>query len=204
MGKLLSNNIEAEEQRTGRNKETSINHTYIESGEFRKKFDSISDDKDLNKLIYTLAKKMLIHRSGTLYEDMYWIDYDDCDVVAKEINSRIERKIIYSDATKKVIEEYKQSQNKTLITIHSHPSSFPPSIDDFIANYDNDYSLGLVVCHNGSIFIYAASEAINRDYYNLVVADYIKDGYNDYEAQIRAINEIQKNFDIIFKEVVTL
>ena len=147
---------------------------------------------------------MLIHRSGTLYEDMYWIDYDECEVVAKEINSRIERKIIYSDATKKVIEAYKKSPDKTLITIHSHPSSFPPSIDDFMANYDNDYTLGLVVCHNGSIFMYAASEAINSDYYNLVVADYIKDGYNDYEAQIKAINELQKNFDIIFKEVVAL
>ena len=52
------------------NKETSINHTYIEGGEFRKKFDTISDDKELNKLIYTLAKQMLIHRSGTLYEDI--------------------------------------------------------------------------------------------------------------------------------------
>ena len=102
VGNLLSKGIEAEEQRTGRNKETSINHTYIEGGEFRKKFDSISDDKELNKLIYTLAKQMLIHRSGTLYEDMYW------------------------------------------------------------------------------------------------------DGYNDYEAQIKAINELQKNFDIIFKEVVAL
>lgn len=204
VGNLLSKGIEAEEQRTGRNKETSINHTYIEGGEFRKKFDSISDDKELNKLIYTLAKQMLIHRSGTLYEDMYWIDYDECEVVAKEIDSRIERKIIYSDATKKVIEAYKKSPDKTLITIHSHPSSFPPSIDDFMANYDNDYTLGLVVCHNGSIFMYAASEAINSDYYNLVVADYIKDGYNDYEAQIKAINELQKNFDIIFKEVVTL
>lgn len=70
--------------------------------------------------------------------------------------------------------------------------------------YDNDYTLGLVVCHNGSIFMYAASEAINSDYYNLVVADYIKDGYNDYETQIKAINELQKNFDIIFKEVVAL
>ena len=38
-----------------------------------------------------------------MHEDMYWIDYDECEVVAKEIDSRIERKIIYSDATKKTV-----------------------------------------------------------------------------------------------------
>lgn len=86
---------------------------------------------------------MLTHRNGTLYEDMYWIDYDECEVVAKEIDSQIERKIIYSDATKKVIDKYKNAPDKTLITIHSHPSSFPPSIDDFMANYDNDYEAPL-------------------------------------------------------------
>lgn len=204
MKKEIQRCAESEEQRTGRNKETVVNHTYIEGGEFRKKFDNISDDKKLNKLLYMLAKRMLLHRNGTLYEDMYWIDYDEIDVVAKEIDSQIERKIIYSSATKKVIETYKNASNKSLITIHSHPSSSPPSFDDFMANYDNDYTLGLVVCHNGSVFMYSASEYINSEYYNLVVADYIKAGYNDYEAQINAINELQENFDIMFKEVVAL
>lgn len=55
-----------EEQRYGRNKDTAINHAYISSGEYRKKFDQISDNKKLNKLLYQLAKTMLEHRSGTL------------------------------------------------------------------------------------------------------------------------------------------
>lgn len=201
---LLQKKLEAEEQRLGRNKDTMINRTYIKGGEFRKKFDFISNDSALNKLMYDLAKKILFHRSGSLFEDMYWIDYDECVVVAKETDSLIERKIIYSEATKKVIENYKNSPEKTLITLHSHPSSFPPSIDDFMANFNNDYSLGVIVCHNGSIFMYAANERINSDYYNLVVVDYIKAGYNDYEAQMDAIKELQKNFDIMFKEVVVL
>ena len=65
-----------EKQRYGRNKETIINHSFINSGEYRKKFDEISDDKELNRKIYQIAKKMLMHRSGTLLEDMYWIDID--------------------------------------------------------------------------------------------------------------------------------
>lgn len=52
-------NGELEVQRQGRNKDTAINHAYIDSGEYRKKFDHISDSDELNRLIYQLAKKML-------------------------------------------------------------------------------------------------------------------------------------------------
>lgn len=92
-------------QRKGRNKNTVINHAYIESGEYRKKFDLISDNKKLNRLLYELSKKMLFHRTGTLYEDMYWIDIDTCQIIAKEVNCHSEYKVTYSNATKKVIKK---------------------------------------------------------------------------------------------------
>ena len=79
---------EIEEQRYGRNKDTIVNFSYIESGEYRRKFDSISDNIKLNRLLYQLAKKMLKHRSGTLYEDMYWIDIDTGEIVASEVNQK--------------------------------------------------------------------------------------------------------------------
>ncbi len=71
---------EVEFQRTGRNKSTQIDNGYINGGEYRKKFDSLSDSKELNRLVYQLAKKMLEHRAGTEYEDMYWIDLDTLTV----------------------------------------------------------------------------------------------------------------------------
>jgi len=51
---------EIEEQRNGRNKNTTINNSYINSGKYRRKFDGISNDESLNHLVYQLAKKMLI------------------------------------------------------------------------------------------------------------------------------------------------
>jgi len=50
-----------------------VNHSYINSGEYRKKFDGISNDKALNRKVYQITKKMLEHRSGTLLEDMYCV-----------------------------------------------------------------------------------------------------------------------------------
>ena len=63
-----------ENQRYGRNKGTVVNHTYIESGVYRNKFDKITHNKNMSRILYSKAKEMLEHRSGTLFEDMYWID----------------------------------------------------------------------------------------------------------------------------------
>lgn len=98
--------------------------------------------------------------------------------------------------TKKRIKEY-----KNLLTIHTHPDSFPPSIEDLNSNYDHNYTLGVVACHDGSLYIYSANERINENYYKLVVEAYLKVGYNEKEAQIKALKELQENFDIRFKEV---
>lgn len=187
---------EIEEQRRGRNKDTAINHTYINSGDFRKKFDCISNDKLLNRLLFQLSKKMLLHRTGTLYEDMYWIDLDTMEIVAEESTNDIEEGIFYSDKTKNVIKRY-----NNLLTIHSHPNSYPPSIADFNSNFDNDYVMGIVICHNGKIYRYKAEEYVSEKYYHLTVAEHLKLGYNEFEAQIETLKELQEKFNIEFKEV---
>ena len=193
---------EVESQRSGRNKSTQVNHTYVNGGTYRKKFDSISDSKDLNRLLYKLAKRMLEHRAGTEYEDMYWIDLDTLMVVAEELNAKTVKEIVYSDKTKKIITEYKNDPQKRLLTIHTHPSSFPPSIPDFNANFENCYNIGVVICHNGKIFLYAADEELNERYYNLLVAKKLNQGYNDYEARLITLQEMQKTFEIVIKEVM--
>lgn len=187
---------ELEEQRDGRNKNTVIDYNFICSNRFRKKFDRISDNKKLNKLLYKTAKKMLLHRSGTEYEDMYWIDLIKVKVVCKITDSKYKKKIIYTSAIKKIV---KNSEN--LLTIHTHPNSFPPSIDDINSNYDHNYEIGVVVCHDGRVYMYSAEERINANYYKLTVEDYLKNGYNEDTAQIEALKKMQEKFSIHFKEV---
>ena len=187
---------ELEQQRKGRNKNTIIDYNYISSNRYRKKFDYISNDKKLNKLLYKIAKKMLLHRSGTEYEDMYWIDLINGKIVCKITDSKYKKKILYTTTIKKMI---KKSEN--LLTIHTHPDSFPPSIDDINSNYDHNYEIGIVICHDGRVYMYSAEERINVNYYKLTVEDYLKKGYNEDTAQIEALKEMQKKFSIYFKEV---
>lgn len=187
---------ELEQQRKGRNKNTIIDYNYISSNRYRKKFDYISNDKKLNKLLYKIAKKMLLHRSGTEYEDMYWIDLINGKIVCKITDSKYKKKILYTTTIKKMI---KKSEN--LLTIHTHPDSFPPSIDDINSNYDHNYEIGIVICHDGRVYMYSAEERINVNYYKLTVEDYLKNGYNEDTAQIEPLKEMQKKFSIYFKEV---
>ena len=145
---------------------------------------------------------MLEHRAGTEYEDMYWIDLDTLTVVAEELNAKTIKEIVYSDKTKRIVEEYKNDPEKRLLTIHTHPSSFPPSIPDFNANFENGYNMGVVICHDGKVFLYAADEELNENYYNLLVAKKLNLGYNDCEARIITLQQMQETYEIVIKEVM--
>ena len=103
-----------EKQRDGRNKDTIVNKNYIESGEYRKKFNNITNDKVLNRLLYNCAKEMLLHRSGTSYEDMYWIDPSSKKIIASETNQSYPGRIVYSRATQKSIKKYDNKVSRTL------------------------------------------------------------------------------------------
>lgn len=187
---------ELENQRPGRNKATIVNKTYISGGEYRRKFDQLTDSDELNRLLYQLAKEMLIHRTGTRFEDMYWIDMNTGEIVAKEIISDTEESIDYSPATEKAI-----AGRSDLITIHSHPGSFPPSINDFNSNATHHYQLGIVVCHNGDVYLYESNETIRESMYNFTIAKYLNLGYTETEAQRKTLIEYQDVYDIKFKEV---
>lgn len=82
---------ETEAQRLGRNKRTKVVQSVIDEGEYRRKFDLITSNKEINRLLYHCAKKMLDHRKGTLYEDMYWIDPNTEKIVAAELTQTVEK-----------------------------------------------------------------------------------------------------------------
>lgn len=185
-----------EYQRYGRNKDTLVNSTYINSGEYRRKFDKITKNDEINRLLYSKAKEMLFHRSGTLFEDMYWIDGNTGQIVAKVIDEKTEKQINY---TKSVIDAIKNRPN--LITMHTHPHSMPPSISDFNSCLEHDYAVCLVICHNGTIFSYKSNQEVSPELYEMYVRKFINNGNTEEDAQISALETIKRNHKIVFQEV---
>lgn len=186
-----------EYQRYGRNKDTLVNKTYINSGEYRRKFDNLTENPDVNKAIYDSAKKALKHRSGTEFEDMYWFDSNTGVIIAQEINSTDKRAIVYSEKTRLAVEK-----STELIALHTHPSSMPPSVADFNSCFRNNYRIGYVACHNGKIFAYTSSQEISESLYELYISDFISSGFSEYDAQLNALNKIKENHAIDFWEVL--
>lgn len=194
-----SGDVSLEYQRYGRNKDTIVNKTYIDSGEYRRKFDNLTDNAEVNKTLYDCAKTALKHRSGTEFEDMYWIDGDTGKIIAQEIDSTIEKNITYSAKTAKAVNTF--SENR-IIALHTHPNSMPPSAADFNSCYSHGYKCGYVACHDGKIFGYTAYEEISEGLYSRYIANYVLDGYSEYDSQIAALEELMRNYKIEFWEVI--
>ncbi len=193
-----SGNVALEYQRYGRNKNTLVNKTYIDSGEYRRKFDKLTDNPDVNKAVYDCAKSALKHRSGTELEDMYWFDGATGKIIAKELNSTNPRQVVYSAATKSAVGS---AESKSIIALHTHPSSMPPSIEDFNACFRHGYKCGFIACHNGKIYGYSSEQLISAKLYELCVGDFLDNGLPEFEAQTKALEELRRNHKIDFWEV---
>ncbi len=193
-----SDDVALEYQRYGRNKNTLVNKTYIDGGEYKRKFDNATDNAEVNKSLYNTAKKALRHRSGTELEDMYWVDGDTGKIIAKELNSTNPRQVVYSAATKSAVGS---AESKSIITLHTHPSSMPPSIEDFNACFRHGYKCGFIACHNGKVYGYSSEQLISTKLYELCVGDFLDSGLSEFEAQIKALDELKRNHKIDFWEV---
>lgn len=186
----------SEYQRYGRNKETTVNSTYINSGEYRNKFDHITDNPSINRALYSKAKEMLKHRSGTMLEDMYWMDSSTGRIVASTLDQKKEGKIIYSPALRK-----KLKKSNKLIAMHTHPQSMPPSIADFNSAFRHEYSIGIIICHDGTVYAYRSGQEVNERLYARYISYFLLEGCTDNEAQYRALSRLKENHDIDFWEV---
>ena len=193
---LGSDYVALEYQRYGRNKFTLFNKTYIESGEYKRKFDEATDNPQLNKALYGAAKAALKHRSGTELEDMYWFDGNTGRLIASEIDGTDNRRIKYSASTKNAV-----NSNSNIVTLHTHPSSMPPSIEDFNSCCLNNYIVGYIACHNGKVFGYSSEQIISSKLYELSISEYLDKGLSEFEAQIRTIEDLKRNHKINFWEV---
>ena len=180
----------------GRNKETQINHGYINSGKYRKKFNDITESTKLNRLIYQYAKQMLEHRSGTEIEDMCWFDIETEEVIASKLDETDRHVIHVDDNLLSKLKKYEQ-----IIPIHTHPSSMPPSPADFNCIVDINANFGIILCHDGKIFIYSAKCHVDEKLWNKYIEVFRAEGQDEYQAQLSAIYKIQDTGDIYFEEV---
>ncbi len=104
--------------------------------------------------------RILLHRNGTDYEDLYAYDVTDgarigsvvTSVTPKRVNSSAEMSAAIAEAV---------SKGHNVAMLHNHPDSGKPSAADFASLVATKASFGIIVCHDGSIYRY---ELVNGRY----------------------------------------
>lgn len=158
--------------------QTKVAPSLFENEKWKSNFESIIDNSAAVRSIRRVSEQMLKHRDGTLYEDMYLIDAATGKIVGFNTTCRLRQGVICNESLKQALE----MTNVELIGVHNHPRSSVPSLSDLNALVGRDSQvMGVVVCHDGTIFTYTTpSEVISQQNY-----DYCLTKYKDYSMITR-------------------
>ena len=181
--------------------EIKVDKTAINSLAFANKINNVSDNKALNDSLLKSAKEILKHRDGTLLEDLYLLDFGTGKIVYKNNLSSDAQRITYT----KKMQQLLSDNPDQFVAIHNHPQGMPPSASDINAAAKNRYKRGVVVGHNGRVFvyeIYEGFEIIKPGIYEKTIAKYKKLGYNEHEAQYKAMRSLADTYHFSIREVL--
>ena len=171
----------------------------VSSREFVDKINSMTNNEELKREFYQEIKTMLNNHSGTNGEDLkfynprfkkWYRSTEGVDGGSPEYNDEI-------------IKGISESRVGELIAFHNHPAGMPPSANDLNAALKNRYERAYTIGHNGRIFEYTAPKyEIDEIIYNGRVGNYIAEGCSDFEAQIKALDDLKELYEFNYREVV--
>ncbi|MBQ3429187.1 MAG: hypothetical protein IJH28_05375 [Mogibacterium sp.] len=164
-----------EEGHKGLNRNTEIARSIISSPDYSRRLSSVDTDRSISNKIISEARKMLNHRSGTLYEDLMFIDTRSGKFITRT-DFDAKRKVMPSNRMKAMLRE---APEFTIAAVHNHPGSTAPSPDDIHVLFTRRNAYGVVLCHDGTIYKYSINrKAFNEPAYSSVFAKLDKSDYN--------------------------
>ncbi len=188
---------EAEKGKSKKNKDR-VNWEIVNSPEYKKKFSLITNNEQTNNTLYKKAIDILKDKSGTEYETLHLIDLDTGKVVATSAHTKVPQTV---SPNKEVLKAVRKAKPRTLVGIHNHPNSLPPSGSDFSTAKNREYYVGVVACHNGDVWVYKARKPVTSYIFDMQVANYKNDGYTDLEAYEKAMRKIGKDYGLEWRKL---
>ena len=186
--------------------EYGANLDYIRSDEFLDKLKRNPMTSHLSEPIARVSRQMLQHRNGTPFEDYYLLNADTGRVVALSNKARKRKGVVYNDQVRKA---FKESPEQSLVSIHNHPSGYPPSLSDFASlqqrSKNNTVKYGLTIGHDGSVYWYSRPNkriprSAQEQYVNRI-DKFKKMGYNESIAQEKTLELLSEVFDFEFGRI---
>ena len=186
--------------------EHGANLDYIRSDEFLDKLKRNPMTSHLSDSIARVSRQMLQHRNGTPYEDYYLLDAETGRVVALSNKARKRKGVVYNEQVRKA---FKESAEQSLVSIHNHPSGYPPSLSDLASlqqrSKNNTVKYGLTIGHDGSVYWYSKPnkrihKKAEQKYENLI-EKMIKLGYTEVKAQEKTLTLFAEKYDFVFERI---
>lgn len=182
------------------------NLDYVRSDEFVDKLKNYPKTSHLSEPIARVSRQMLQHRNGTPFEDYYLLNADTGRVVALSNKAKKTKGVVYNDQVRRV---FKEQSEQSLISIHNHPSGYPPSLSDFASlqqrNKNNTVKYGLTIGHDGSVYWYSRPNkriprSAQEQYVNRI-DKFKKLGYNESVAQEKTLELLSEVFGFEFGRI---
>lgn len=182
------------------------NLDYVRSDEFVDKLKSHPKTSHISEPIARVSRQMLQHRNGTPFEDYYLLNADTGRVVALSNKARKRKGVVYNEQVRKA---FKDSPEQSLISIHNHPSGYPPSLSDFASlqqrSKNNTVKYGLTIGHDGSVYWYTRPNKripkIALSKYSHQIEKFKKMGYNEVVAQEKTLEMFSYLFEFEFGRI---
>lgn len=108
---------------------------------------------DLHETAYADIARMLGHRSGTPYEDLYAYDMDEGTRLGSVVTSTEPKRVEpTADLSSKMAAAVRDGHE--VIMVHNHPDSSCPSASDIRSLIATGARRGVIACHDGSLYSY--------------------------------------------------
>lgn len=161
--KARAKEIEAEQEKSTKKKKSLIQSTLtdtnkIKSSKYREAMRKLDEDPQIVRTIRKEIEDIVIHRSGTEFEDLVFIN----SITGKALSNKTGFAKMSCKPNNKMKQMLKDAEAYSIIALHNHPHSSPPSFSDIKASIERRYKYGIIAGHNGTIYKYTVEKECNE------------------------------------------
>lgn len=185
--------------RKGGLEQNSVDWGKVNSPQYREKFQKITSNPKIIDSLHTRAKWALYNRDGKLTEELYAVNLENGEEIARIVNqnnvSSVRRTRQFNNSLSKA-----DVAKERVMLIHNHPNSLPPSINDINALLKHKYVSGITAGHNGNVFCYTRPQkAIEEFDYYVALRKYKE--YTEFTGMKKALEDLQEKYGFIIEEL---
>jgi hypothetical protein len=182
--------------------DNAVDWAVVRSESWRKKFDTLTDDADLNGLVHSEALNILKHRNNTDFEDISIVSQSKKAVVGRSTEASALGQVRYTESLKNDI-TLAQKRGDALVATHNHPNSFAPSFEDIASMQTRGYSRSVIACHDGSVYVIdKVADGFSTYHYTEPYKKALMIGKSEQEAAILTLEKLRQSGLVSWRELV--